>query len=248
MWLTVMFHVGTGLPWDWWTGPSDSSERDHLMQMMAALPAGALVTADAGFVGYEYWKALLDSGRSFLIRVGANVRLLKPLGYARERAGLVYLWPDRAAARLQPPLVLRLVVAQGPRHVVYLVTSVLEGGRLSDPQLIAIYRLRWGVELFYRQFKQTFGRRKLRSHRGDNAEVEAAWSLLGLWSLCLHGQVELASDSIPASGVSGAGLLRAYRGVMRAYRSRPEPGESLWERLSVAVIDGYRRSKKTSRD
>ena len=31
MWLTTMFHVGTGLPWDWRTGPSDSSERDHLL-------------------------------------------------------------------------------------------------------------------------------------------------------------------------------------------------------------------------
>jgi len=248
MWLTVMYHVGTGLPWDWRTGPSDSSEREHLTQMMAALPAGALVTGDAGFVGYEYWKALLDSGRSLLIRVGANVRLLKDLGYARERAGLVYLWPDREAARLRPPLVLRLVVAQGPRHPVYLVTSVWDDRALSDAQVIAIYRLRWGVELFYRQFKQTFGRRKLRSHCGANAEVEASWSLLGLWSLCLHGQVELAHDSIPASGVSVAGLLRAYRGALRAYRSRPEPGESLWERLSVAVIDGYKRSKKTSRD
>src|SRR5205085_107742 len=48
MWLTVMFHVGTGLPWDWRTGPSDRSERDHLRQMIDALPAGALVTADAG--------------------------------------------------------------------------------------------------------------------------------------------------------------------------------------------------------
>lgn len=248
MWLTVMSHVGTGLPWDWRTGPSDSSERDHLMQMIAALPAGALVTADAGFVGYAYWKALWDSGRSFLVRVGANVRLLKDLGYARERAGLVYLWPDREAARRQPPLVLRLVVARGPRHPVYLVTSVLEAAALPDPQVIALYRLRWGVEVFYRQFKQTFGRRKLRSHRGANAAVEATWSLLGLWSLCLHGQVELAYDSIPASGVSVAGVLRAYRGAMRAYRSHPEPGESLWERLSVAVIDGYTRSDKTSRD
>lgn len=248
IWLTVMFHLGTGLPWDWRSGPSDSSEREHLMQMMAALPADSLVTADAGFVGYAYWKALLDSGRSFLIRVGANVRLLKDLGYARERAGLVYLWPDREAARLQPPLVLRLVVAQGPRHVVYLVTSVLEAEALTDQQVIAIYRLRWGVELYYRQFKQTFGRRKLRSHCGENAEVEASWSLLGLWSLCLHGQVELAYDSIPASAVSVASLLRAYRGAMRAYRSCPEPGESLWERVSMAVIDGYTRQCKTSRD
>src|SRR5271157_2669971 len=39
MWLTVMFHVGTGLPWDWRIGPSDSSERDHLRQMIDALPA-----------------------------------------------------------------------------------------------------------------------------------------------------------------------------------------------------------------
>src|SRR5262249_33039609 len=236
MWLTVMFHVGTGLPWDWRAGPSDSSEREHLGQMMAALPAGALGTADAGFVGYEYWKALLDSGRQFLIRVGANVRLLKGLGYVKERDGLVYLWPDREAARLQPPLALRLVVARGPRHPVYLVTSVRDDRALSDAEVIAIYRLRWGVELFYRRFKQTFGRRKLRSHRGANAEAEATWSLLGLWSLCLHGQVELACDSIPASGVSAAGLLRAYRGAMRAYRSRPAPGESLWERLSAAVI------------
>jgi hypothetical protein len=248
LWLTTMWHVGTGLPWDWRTGPSDSSERDHLLQMIAALPARALVTADAGFVGYAYWKALLDSGRHLLIRVGANVRLLKGLGYARERAGLVYLWPDREAARRRPPLVLRLVVARGGRHPVYLVTSVLDEEGFSDDDVIKIYAMRWGVELFYRHFKQTFGRRKLRSHRGENAEVEATWSLLGLWSLGLHAQVELACDGIPASRVSVAGLLRAYRASMREYRSRPEPGESLWERLGEAVIDGYARSSKASRD
>src|SRR4051812_7604546 len=248
MWLTTMWHVGTGLPWDWRLGPSDSSERDHLRQMIAALPAGALVTADAGFVGYEYWKALLDSGRQLLIRVGANVRLLKGLGYARERAGLVYLWPDREAARRRPPLVLRSVVARGRRHPVYLVTSVLDEETLSDGQIIEIYTLRWGIELFYRHFKQTFGRRELRSHRGENAEVEATWSLLGLWSLGLHAQVELAYDGIPASRVSVAGLLRAYRAAMREYRSRPGPGESLWERLSEAVIDAYERTNKASRD
>jgi hypothetical protein len=248
MWLTTMWHVGTGLPWDWRLGPSDSSERDHLKQMIAALPAGALVTADAGFVGYEYWKALLDSDRHLLIRVGANVRLLKGLGYARERAGLVYLWPDREAARRRRPLVLRLVVARGGRHPVYLVTSVLDEEGLPDDQVIEIYSLRWGVELFYRHFKQTFGRRKLRSHRGENAEVEATWSLLGLWSMGLHAQVELAYDGVAASRVSVAGLLRAYRASMREYRSRPGPGESLWERLSEAVIDGYRRKSKASRD
>jgi Transposase DDE domain len=248
MWPTTTFHLGTGLPWDWRTGPTGSSEREHLRQMIAALPAGALVVADAGFVGYETWEAVLAGGRHLLVRVGANVRLIKGLGYARERDGLVYLWPDEPAARGRPPLVLRLVVAQGPRHPVYLVTSVLDEATLSGRAVVALYRLRWGVELFYRHFKQTFGRRKLRSHRGENAEVEAAWSLVGLWALGLHGQVELAYDAIPASGVSVAGLLRAYRSTMRDYRGVPEPGTSLWERLGGAVIDGYKRSSKASRD
>ncbi|MBV8554096.1 MAG: hypothetical protein JO116_00940 [Planctomycetaceae bacterium] len=170
------------------------------------------------------------------------------MGYAREQDGLVYLWPDRAAAQQQPPLVLRLVVARGGRHPVYPVTSVLEAKVRSDRQIIEIDALRWGVELFYRHFQQTFGRRKLRSHCGANAEVEATWSLLGLWSLCLHGQVELSYDGIAPSQVSVAGLLRAYQGSMKAYRSVPAPGESLWEQLSVAVIDGYTRRNKASRD
>lgn len=248
MWLTTMFHVGTGLPWDWRIGPSDSSERDHLRQMIAALPAGALITADAGFAGYETWRAILDSGRHLLIRVGANVRLLRGLGYARETDGVVYLWPDREAARGQPPLVLRLVVVHDGRHPVYLVTSVLDDTRLSDQQVVAIYARRWGIELLYRHFKQTFGRRKLRSHAAGNAELEATWSLLGLWAMCLHGQVILKRAGVPARRVSVAKLLRAYRRSLREYQSHPDPGESLSELLEEAVIDAYRRKDKSSRD
>ncbi len=88
LWLTTTFHLGTGLPWDWRTGPTDSSERDPLRQMLAGLPAGALVVADAGFVGYQTWEAIRGGGRHLLVRGGANVRRLKGLGYARERDGL----------------------------------------------------------------------------------------------------------------------------------------------------------------
>jgi hypothetical protein len=248
MWLTTLFHVGTGLPWGWRTGPSDSSERDHLRQMVADLPEGALVTADAGFVGYETWRAVLDGGRHLLVRVGANVRLLKGLGYAREREGLVSLWPDREAARRNPPLVLRLVVARGGRHPVYLVTSVLDGAALTDRRVVEVYARRWGVELFYRHFKQTYGRRKLRSHTADHAGLEATWSLLGLWAMGLHAQVELAGAGVPADRVSVAGVLRAYRRSLREYKSDPDPGESLAELVRRAVIDAYVRKDKTSRD
>ncbi len=53
-WLTVLWHVGSRLPWAWRQGRADASERDHRRQMIPELPEHAFVTADAGFVGYEY--------------------------------------------------------------------------------------------------------------------------------------------------------------------------------------------------
>jgi hypothetical protein len=248
VWLTVMWHVGTGLPWDWRTGPTDSSEREHFRQMIAALPQGALVTGDAGFVGYHYWKEVTDSGRHLLVRVGSNVRLLKNLGYVRQKRDVVYLWPDEVAAKRMPPLVLRLVVVHDGRKPCYLVTSVLDEKQLSDKQLAEIYRLRWGIEVFYRHFKQTFERRKLRSKSADNVAVEVEWSLLGLWAMGLHAQSVLAPEGIPTRRISVAGVLRAYHRAMREYKSHPDPGESLTELLQRAVIDTYKRGSKASRD
>ena len=244
LWLTTMFHVGSGLPWGWRIGPSDSSERGHLLEMLAALPSLALITADAGFVGYETWKKILAGGRHLLIRVGANVRLLKGLGYVQDQSGLVSLWPDREAARNQLPVVLRLVVVQGGKHPVYLVTSVLDETAISDKQVVEIYALRWGIELFHRHFKQTFERRKLRSHCGDSAETEATWSLLELRAMGLHAQVELANQGMAGWRISVAKVLRAYRRSLREYKSRPAAGES----LGKAVIDPCKRADKTSRE
>jgi hypothetical protein len=248
MWLTIMWHIATGLPWDWRTGPSDSSERDHFRQMIAALPEAALVAGDAGFVGYDCWKEVIDSGRQLLIRVGSNVRLLKRLGYARQRRGLVYLWPDGAAAKGLPPLVLRLVVVHDGKNPWYLVTSVLDEERLSDEQVAAIYRLRWGIEVFYRHFKQTFERHKLRSQSADNAQVEAEWSLLGIATMGLYAQSVLVPAGIPVRRISVAAVLRAFRKSMHEFKSRPDLGESLRGSLSAAVIDDYKRASKASRD
>ena len=244
-WITTMWHVGTSLPWDWRSGRSDSSERAHLLQMIDSLPTDALVTADAGFVGYEYWKALIDSKHPLVIRVGSNVKLLKKLGYAREREGLVYLWPDQVAKRQMPPLVLRLVVVQGDKHPVYLVTSVLAKGELSDAQVATIYRKRWGIEVFYRSFKQTFRRRKLLAHKAEHARLELDWSLVALWSACFHAQSWL---NVPAGRMSVVRVLRSFRHSMHEYRSLPIPDEDLSTRLSLAIMDDNQRADKSSRD
>lgn len=248
LWLTTMWHAGMGLPWDWRTGPADSSERAHLREMLGGLPAGALLAADAGFVGYEGLWAVFSGGRHLLLRVGSNVRLLKQLGWARERDGIVYLWPDAAARRGQPPLVLRLVVAHNGQHPVYLVTTVLSERELSDAQVIEMYAKRWGIELFYRHLKQTFRRRKLLSASAENARVELAWSLVGLWAMALYALVEADRQGVPPERLSFAKLILAFRRTLRDYLHPTQSEERLCERLRQAIIDPYFRKHKASRN
>ena len=249
MWLTLLWHVGSGLPWAWRSGPSDSSEREQLQQTLAELPENSLITADAGFVGYDFWKAILDARQNFLIRVGGNVRLLKKLGYAREYDHVVYIWPNEAAKKKQPPLVLRLIVIHNGKHPVYLLTNLTKT-QLSDQQAATIYGARWGIELFFRTFKQTFGRRKLRSRAAENARLELDWSLVALWCACLLGQRELVECGQNPARLSPALAIRALQNTLREYRVRPENrAESLWSRLRIAVLDDYERSSsKTSRN
>jgi hypothetical protein len=250
MWLTLFWHVGTGLPWAWRTGPSDSSERQHLQEMLAELPENTLIAADAGFMGYEFWRAVMEAGHSFVIRAGANVRLLKKLGYAREYEQTIYLWPNAVAKRKLPPLALRAVWVHDGKQPMCLVTNVQSKTRLSDRQIVDIYKARWGVELFFRTFKQTFGRRKLRSHAAENAQLEIDWSLVGLWSVCLLAQRELAQARCDPCQLSPVAAIKAIQEVMHHYRIRPDhPDETLWAMLCCALRDDYQRtSSKTARN
>jgi hypothetical protein len=246
--LTLLYHVMSRLPWDWRLGPSDVGEREHLRAMIAHLPADALVVADCGFCGYDFWSELLGSGRQFVIRVGGNVRLLKKLGVVSESHGTIYLWPDKVAKRRQKPLVLRVVVVHDGRQSWYLVTSVRNPKRLSDRQVADIYRRRWRIELFFRHFKQTYGRAKLRSHKAEHAEREAQWSLLGLWAMLLHAQIRHQQETGQVSPLGVARVLQAFGQAIDEYQGQPEPGESLGEQLLAAVVDPYRRRNRASRN
>ncbi|QDT31233.1 Transposase DDE domain protein [Thalassoglobus polymorphus] len=176
------------------------------------------------------------------------MKLLKKLGFVRESNGIVYVWTDKAARKQQPPLVFRLVVVQSTRHPVYLITSVTNQSRLSEKQIADLYRARWGVEVFFRHLKQTFGRRKLRSHAAANAQVELQWSLVGLWSIGLYASHELVSQSIPLERLSIAQSLRAFRRIASDYLHPQQKKDRLHHLLRKALLDEYQRQDKSSRD
>jgi hypothetical protein len=111
MWLTMVWQITLQIPWAWKIGPSYSSERAHFLDLLTSqnYPEYTVFCGDAGFVGHDFWRAINDRGHHFLCRVGGNVRLLKHLGHARGRNGIVYCWPDAAVKKKLPPLILRLL-------------------------------------------------------------------------------------------------------------------------------------------
>jgi hypothetical protein len=252
MWLTMIWHVGQRLPWCWKIGPAYSSERHQVMEMLQEqqFPENTLFCADGGYIGYNFWRAIHDKGHHFLMRVGGNVRLLKSLGYVRERNGIVYCWPQKVRTKKQLPLVLRLLQFKDARNGdVYLITNVLKEKSLTHRQAGEIYRRRWGIEIQFRSLKQTFGRTKLRSRTPERAMVELEWSLIGLWMIQLLARKEQIKARDPDKLTSIATVLRIVRQMMQRDATVPKRTECFAKKLAQAVTDDYdRKSKKASRN
>jgi hypothetical protein len=250
LWLTTILHLGTGLPWAWKMGKACADERGHLRAMLGMLPAAALLIADAGYTGFDLWRQMLDGGQSFLIRVGANVRLLEKLGYAaREHQGIVYLWPTKKRRAGKAPMVLRLIRVRDGDKEMCLITNVLEAERLSDAQAASFYRRRWGLELWFRGMKRTLQQHKLRSATPVHAALELRWAVVSL--LC-RGLIQVRAIVHQGGDPMRAGLaecLKVVRTVMSQPQRRWRRGDGLTRRLATALRDGYvRKGSKAARD
>ena len=250
IWLTLVWHMGLKLPWCWKTGRSNSSERDHLIELIGSqeFPKNTLFCGDAGFTGYEFWSAILEQGHHFLVRVGGSVRLLKNLGHARQGDGVFCLWPNAAARRKQPPIVVRLIEVKNELGSMYLVTSVLSDRQLSTSALERLYTLRWGIELHFRAVKQTYGRGNLRSRNADHALVELEWSLISLTMIQLLGIREQQKIDIPPEQSSVAQAIAAIRHAIDTWNEHVPRSSSMTIQLRGATKDESTRTKsKTAR-
>lgn len=242
--LCGLFHLATRSLWSFAHDVAKGSERALMALMLPCLPKDSLVLADAGFVGWNMMSALIDAGQHFVIRAGANVKLITALGgHVQEREGIVYLWPSRQQKKNIPPIVLRRVtVRDGKGREMCLLTNVLDEKRLSDKQVVELYAMRWHVEVAYRWLKESLHGRRMQSTSAKHARMEMDWTLMSLWTLTL---ISLA-QGVPGKSLSIAGTLRVVRGAMT--RSRQGRHERLSVQLRRARRDTCtRRSSKSKR-
>ncbi len=243
---TLFWHMGTGLPLLWKIAGSSGSERNDARSAVDQLPPNTRLIGDAAYVGYPLWSTLMDSGRTFLFRVGSNIRLLKNLGPMKFKDGYVYMWSDKAMKKKQKPLVLKLIKIHNGKKAIYLVTN-----ELDMPESLAgeLYRQRWGIEVFFRGIKQTYGKRKLICGSPRNVVTELNWTLLGIWLAQMVGKQQLKENQTDVRQLSPVKVLRTFYNAISRIALMGKTPPTLSEALSYAVIldEENRTSSKQNR-
>jgi hypothetical protein len=251
IWITALVSLRTGVLWAWRLGTSKTGERQHLIDLLELLPAAALLVCDAGYVGYELTRILLQRRCSFLIRMSSQAKLFSEPGVPlhRFREGIVYYWPQDAQDQGQPPLRVRLIRIRSPKrkHDVWLLTDVLDARRLPVRLAERLYRMRWESEGFFRSYKRTIKDIKLFSETVPQLVREAEGSLLSCQLLLAQGAVALHERSSPSP--EGQDPVKcSTRQVLVEIRTEialclpPRPKTSFRRRLEAAGRDRRSRS------
>lgn len=183
----VHFEVLKAVPVDATLTPGASSE---IEQMRLHLQSDRLYVCDRGYLSYALFRAILDAGSSFVIRVKNNTAYQlqeeRSLSQEAHAAGVVR---DLVAKRLGTshhkdeichPL--RLVHVRtgktdehGEDEVLILCTDRLD---LSADLVALAYRYRWWVELFFRWLKCILGMRHLISHSWPGVTIQFYLALI----------------------------------------------------------------------
>jgi hypothetical protein len=182
VYVTALALLPLGLLWAWRLDKGTGSEHRHLTQMLPTLPAQTLLIADACYLGYDLYRAILAADAAFLIRMSSRAYLYtdqnQPL--KRFQEGWVHYWPGHAQAAGRPPLRLRLLRVVGKHQAeVWLLTN-LDKKDLPRRRAAEMYRWRWRNEGLFRTFKRTLDKMKLRHRTPALVFREAEGALLAL--------------------------------------------------------------------
>lgn len=101
-------------------------------RLLDCLPPQALLVADAGFIGFDFWRTLDAHRHAFLIRLSSVCHFYADFQVDADfKEGIAWLWPNDQ--RHLPPLQVRIIrlAAKNPRHDVWLATNILDSARFS---------------------------------------------------------------------------------------------------------------------
>ena len=128
LWVTALVHLRLGLPWAWRLGKGTANERSHLLQMLALLPAAAILVADAGYFGFDLSRRLVAARTASCCGCLRTSRCIRSRPSAWRVIGRAWSTTGPQGAKQGNPLLLRLIRirAKKKKHDVWLLTNVLQ--------------------------------------------------------------------------------------------------------------------------
>ena len=130
----------------------------------------------------------------------------------------------------------------------YLLTNVFDAKRLTEDAAGVLYEMRWGVEVFFRSYKQTLHRCRLLSRTPATCLAECQWTMLGLWLLGLMTVGRLLVAGVDPLWWSVAAARNTVRRAMRTTIFKRRACR-LQQLLRRSIKDTYqRRGPKDARD
>jgi hypothetical protein len=184
VYLTTLVLLPLALLWSWRLGKGTASEHDHLRHLLGTLPERSLIVADAGFLGFDLFRAILQppASLSFLVRLSSRAYLYtaEQIQLSRFREGVVYYWPTHAQEKGLPPIKARLLRVRRSKCDVWLLTNIMDRQQLSHKTAAKIYHWRWSNEGLFRIYKGMLQKVKLEGRTVAMVHREAESSLLAL--------------------------------------------------------------------
>jgi hypothetical protein len=255
LWATTTVHLGLGLLWSWRLGTGTADEREHLVQLLPTLPERTLLIADAGFIGYDLLKTLVDKNISFLIRLCSKAPLYshKRINRERFREDVFDYWPQKQQNKMQQPIRVRVLRIGRSSKSVWLMTNVFDAEQLPLVSASRFYRWRWRHEGLFRTYKRTLGKVKLMGRTVKTVHREAEGSLLAVQLLLAHGALAVsktasatmanAPPELPSARAVLIEIRAEIRHVTAAYLGRRQ-WRTYLERLQRVRRDRRRKRRR----
>jgi hypothetical protein len=206
--MTALLDLASRLPQQLWYEPDPkASDQRAWPQILAAVPAGALLLFDRGYTDFQRFLELTQAKITWITRAKSRLafqweRTLIDTAKIQDALG----WIGAGATRQRVRLVSVLVSGQWYRYL----TNELDPQRLPAAELVALYRHRWKIEEAYATVKRLLGLAFfwVGSENGVQLQLWATWLLYAV----LIDLTDAVAEELQQP-VATLSLERVYRGL-----------------------------------
>jgi hypothetical protein len=195
------------------------------------IEAGATYVFDLGYYDFAWWAKLDDAGCRIVSRLKANTPLavVQTLAVPPEATNIlsdrIGFLPERMANSRRNPMstaIREVRVTTETGQVLRNMTNDLDA---PASEIAALYKRRWGIELFFRWIKQTLKLRHFYGTSENAVRLQVAVALIAFVLIKLAHGTQTAVDSLTrfARLVRATVLHRRPLDRLRPTPGRPEP-------------------------